>query len=993
MKRNFLLGRKGILSLLFFLACFSFVNAQFTVSGVISDSQGSLIGVTVLEKGTTNGTTTDLNGNFTLDVSAPDAILVLSYTGYANMEYPVENRNSLAIAMSEDSKVLDEVVVIGYKTIKKNDLTGAVGSVDEEALTERSMNNALEAIQGNIAGVQVSQSTGRLGDGFDITIRGNNSLNDDSNPLYVVDGVPTDNIDFLNPQDIVKPGISVSLDSYYGVKQVARLPEMMSSDKWWLYHQSAYIATSGVPNPLDLTPEVLKSKVIGGSNSVLEQRANANESFDWYDLVLQDGYQHNTYLNFSGRSDGGVGFNVGLGVQNETGNLQNEALDKYSLKVGINHQLNDRFSYGLNTTFALTKDQLGSDLAMREAFRLNPFLSPYALDGTTLYAQPGKLKDADGNFVINKTSTYNPLLEIANSNDQIRRLTGIGNAFMQYKPVSWLSLKSTFAPGISDSRQGQSWGALTNRGNSNNGLPSAAVENFQNLNYTWDNQVDVERTLGNGHKASLLGLQSTYYSQTEGSSLAARNLPFDTEFHNLGSGDQSTYSVGSFFIKQTLSSYALRFNYNIDDKYLITLSNRWDGSSLLSEANRWASFPSAAVAWNLGKESFLSDVGSVSYLKLRASYGFTGNNIITPYSTTNTLNTQTYYDFFGSTANGWLASALANSSLGWEKTRESNFGIDFGFMKERIVGSLDIYDRLSDDLLLEQNLPIESGFESINANIGSVSNQGVELALTTRNIQRSNFSWNTTFTFTRNRNKIVSIYGQDEVDDVGNGWFIGESINSHYNYVFDGIWQANERDQAANYGQSEGQAKVVDQNNDGTISPDDDRVILGSTDPDWTGSLFSTVKFGDFDFSFSLITSQGVFVSSPFHENFTNTRDRGRQKLDIDWYIPENGAGLPAQFSNEYPQPRNMGTFWRNDGVGYYRDASFLKVKNISLGYTIDQSALSKTGIRSLRIYGNVINPFVFTDFDGYDPEWAGAEYEINRVSNIIYQVGLNAKF
>ncbi len=1001
---------------------------KFSVSGTVLDADDSsgLIGATVIEKGTTNGTSTDIEGNFSLDVANGDAVLVISYTGYAMLEIPVDNQSKVSVSLSAGSTALDEVVLIGYKTIKKNDLTGAVGSLDDEALTSRSMNNPLEAIQGNLAGVQISQSTGRLGDGLNVTIRGNNSLNEGSNPLYVVDGVPTDNIDFLNPQDIAridvlkdasstaiygsrgsngvvivstkngagaKPGISVTLDSYFGVKKVARLPEMMSPEKWWYYHRSAYIATAGVDDPLDITPELLESKYLGDSNPELKRRAEANEAYDWYDLVLQDGYQQNTYLNVSGRGAGGVGYNLGFGIQNETGHIDNESLDKYTLKLGIHQNIGD-FTFGINTTLALNKDQLGSELAMREAFRLNPFLSPYGPDGVTLYNQPGKLKDENGDWLINKTSTYNPILEIANSSDETRTVTGIGSAFVQYKPLEWLSFKSTFSPGMTNSRRGRSWGAQTNTGISNNNLPSAEVDNFQNLNYTWDNQIDVEKTLGNGHKLTLLGLQSIYSTQSEGTSLSARELPFDTDIYNLGSGLQSTYGVGSFFSKQTLASFALRANYSINDKYIITLSNRLDGSSLLSEDNRWDNFPSAAVAWNIGQENFLVNNQSISYLKLRASYGFTGNNIIDPYSTTNILDRQTYYDYNGSTANGWLPSALANNNLGWEKTREFNFGVDFGIFKERVVGSIDIYDRLSDDLLIEQDLPVETGFESISSNIGSVSNKGVELSLTTRNIQKPGFTWQTTFTFTRNRNEVVSIYGQSEVDDIGNGWFIGESINSHYNYEFDGIWQQNEADLAESYGQSEGQAKVVDINNDGTIDPDDDRKILGSSDPSWTGGLFSTLSYKNFDFSFSVLTAQDVFVSSNFHANFTNTRDRGRQKLDIaDWYIPENGAGIPAQFSNEYPQARNMGTFWRNDGVGYYRDASFVKIKNIALGYTFAKPAMDKVGLGSLRVYVNVINPFVFTDYDGYDPEWAGASYNIARVASVTYQVGVNVKF
>ncbi|MCX2678398.1 TonB-dependent receptor [Galbibacter sp. EGI 63066] len=1032
MKINHLskLSKYWISSTLLF-CCFLFGSKAFgqgtTVNGLITeaDTQTPLPGVNVVEKGTNNGTTTDFDGNFTLNVSA-DATLVISYIGFTTQEVAVSGRTTINIQLAPDTQSLDEVVVIGYGTQKKSDLTGAVGSMDSESLTERSMNSPLEALQGNIPGVQVSQSTGRVGDGFDIIIRGNNSLGGDGGPLFVVDGVPTDNIDFLNPQDIDRMDIlkdasstaiygsrgangvvivttksgsnapadfTVTVDSYMGVKEVARLPEMMDGPTWWYYHQSAYLATAS-PDP-DLgyvTPETHYNAVIGDSNSLLEQRANNNEVFDWYDAVLRSGVQQNNYVNASGRTEDGMGYNIGLGVQKETGNIANESLKKYSFKSGIDKKINDKFSFGANFTIALTEQQDGSDIAMREAFRLNPFLSPYGLDGE-LFPQPGKLVDANGDFLINKTSTYNPLLEIENTSDETRRWRGIGSAYFQYNILDWLSFKTTYSAGFTNRRRGRAWGALTNTGTNNNGLPSAALENSENFNGTWDNQFNIDYTFNEDHDFSLLALQSLFYSRTESSFMSSRNMPFDTGFHNIGSGESGTYNLGTNYVKQTLSSYALRLNYSYKGRYMITLSNRWDGSSLLSEDKRWDTFPSGAIAWRISEEGFMNNSQTISNLKLRASYGFTGNNNVSPYSSQNSLDRQLYYDFDGEIANGWVPSQLANKSLGWEKTREMNFGLDFGLFSNRLSGAVDVYDRLSDDLILEQRLPIESGWPSINANVGSVKNQGVEASLTGRIISNDKVTWTTTATFTKNTNSIEELYGQDEVDDVGNGWFIGESINAHYNYRFAGIWQADEVAEAESYNQTEGQAKVEDINNDGVIDPDDDRVILGSSDPDWAGSLFTKLTVGNIDLSASLITSQGVYAYSNFHSNFTNTRDRGRQKLNIDWYVPENQAGVPAQASNSYPQPRNMGTYWRNDGVGYYRDASFVKVKNISLGYTFNENLIDKLSIKHLRVYANVLNPFVFTDYDGWDPEWAGAGLGIGRVSSITYQLGINLKF
>ncbi|MDG3581588.1 SusC/RagA family TonB-linked outer membrane protein [Galbibacter pacificus] len=1011
------------------LACsLSFGQQNTTVTGSITETETGtpLPGVNVVEKGSSNGTTTDFDGNYSINVSSLNATLIISYIGFKTQEIPLNGASSINIVLEPDTQSLDEVVVIGYGTQKKSDLTGAVGSMDTETLTDRSMNNPLEAMQGNVPGVQITQSTGRIGDGYDITIRGKNSLGGNSGPLFVVDGVPTSNINFLNPEDIERMDIlkdasstaiygsrgsngvvivttksganapsdfTVSLDSYMGVKEVARLPKMMGGEKWWYYHQSAYLATASDGPDGYVTPETLYNAVIGTRNSELLRRANNNETFDWYDAVLKTGIQQNNYVNVSGRTDDGLGYNLGIGLQNETGNIENESLKKYSFKSGLDKKINDKFSLGANFTVAMTEQQDGSDIAMQEAFRLNPFLNPYELDGTRLFPLPGKLTDADGNMVIDKTSTYNPILEIRNTSDETRRWTGIGNVYFQYNILDWLSFKTTYSAGYTSSRRGQSWGAMTATGVSNNNKASASIENSENFNGTWDNQFNIDYTFNDVHAFNFLALQSLYYSRSESSFESARNMPFDTGFYNLGSGEQSTFNLGSAYSKQTLSSYALRLNYGYKDKYLITLSNRWDGSSLLAQDRKWDTFPSAAFAWRISEENFLNNSNTISNLKLRLSYGYTGNNNVDPYSTQNILDQQLYYDFNGTTANGWLPSKLANTVLGWEKTREMNFGLDYGFFNNRISGTVDVYDRLSDDLIMEQNLPLESGWPLINANVGSVKNTGVEASLTGRIIDNEKVSWSTTLTFTKNKNSVEELYGQDEVDDVGNGWFIGEDIDVIYNYDFDGIWQGDEVAEAASYNQSEGEAKVRDINNDGVISPNDDRIFLGTPNPDWSGSLFTKLQVGNIDLSASVITNQGMYVYSNFHANFTNTEDRGRQKLDIDWYVPENQAGVPAQYSNSYPQPRNMGTYWKDDGVGYYRDASFVKVKNIALGYTFNNNLIEKLNIKYFRIYANVINPFVFTDYDGYDPEWAGAGLGVGRVSSITYQLGINLKF
>lgn len=1012
----------------------TFANAfqGVTISGKVTagENDESLPGVNVVEKGTTNGAVTDIDGSYTVNVSA-GAVLIFSSVGYNSEEITVSNRSIIDVVLIPDITQLEELVVVGYGTQKKSDLTGAIAGIDSQVITERGTTSPMESLQGSIAGVQVTNSTGRVGDGFDVTIRGKNTFSDATEPLYVVDGVVVNDIDFLNPQDIAKidvlkdassaaiygsrgsngviliqtkggsnlsSGTTVSFESFYGFKDPVRLPEMMSLEKWQYYHMSAYLGTTN--NGEGYTPETYYNKVVSeSSNSVLRERFENLDGFDWYDAVLQSGMQTNNHLSISHR-DGGSSYTVALGYQKETGNIENEGLKKYTLRSSINQEMGKKLTIGASLTASLNEVQRGSELAMREAFRLNPYLSPWAVDENNdeiegeLYIQPGKLRDVNGSYVINKTSTLNPLLEIANSSDETRRWNGVGNAFLQYDPLEWLSLKSSFSAGLYNYRRGRYWGAETNTGLKLNKLPSSEVTNYENFNYAWDNQIDINKTF-NDHSFKFLALQSLFVNRTESSTLYSSNQPFDTKFYNVGSGLQSTYNLSNYFIKSQLSSYALRLNYAFKDKYLVTLTNRWDGSSLFPEGNKWDAFPSAAVAWRLSNESFLQGSNALSNLKLRVSYGTTGNNTIDPYASVNTLDVPTYYDFNGSTANGWVSSSIANKNLTWEKTKEFNVGVDYGFLNHRITGSIDWYNRLSDAILIDQQLPLETGFESMTANAGSVKNTGIELMLSTINVQTNLINWETVFTFGKNTNTVESIYGQSINDDVGNNLFIGESIDVHYNYKFDGIWQAGEAEQAGAYaGAAEGQAKVVDVNNDGEIDPDDDRVILGSSDPSWTGGLISRLTVGGFDFNVSVYAHQGVLAYSNFHGNFEDVRDRGRQKLNIaDWYVPANGVDVAAQTSNSYPQPRNAGSYWRNDKVGYYKDASFVKINNISLGYTLPQSVLSKAKIQHLRIYVNVLNPFVFTDYTGWDPEWAEASLNIGRVSNRTTQIGLSLKF
>jgi hypothetical protein len=406
-------------------------------------------------------------------------------------------------------------------------------------------------------------------------------------------------------------------------------------------------------------------------------------------------------------------------------------------------------------------------------------------------------------------------------------------------------------------------------------------------------------------------------------------------------------------------------------------------------------FPSLALGWKISKESFLAGNTTISDLKLRASVGYTGNDNVAPYTSQALLNQQTFYANGSNVVPGWQSETLANPLLSWEKTREFNLGLDYGFLNNRITGIIDVYDRLSEDLIYKQQLPSESGWKNTYANVGSVSNKGIEVLLTTKNIKSKNVSWETTFTFTKNVNTLESIYNQDKVSDIGNTLILGSPLNPNYNYVYDGVWQESEAAQAATYGMAPGQARPKDLNGDGKFNQDD-RTVIGNPNPEWQGSFYSKLNVGQFDFNFSVLTSQGQTVLSTFHQNFADVSDRGRQKIKMDYFIPTNGTGIAANANETNPRPgpiaTGAGAYWTSL-FAYYRDASYVKIKNISLGYTFNSELLKKMKMSNLRIYVNVLDPFVFTKFDGYDPEWAGSAFGVNRPASVTTQLGLSVKF
>ncbi len=1027
--------------------------AQRQITGKVSDEAGNPVpGVSVMVKGTSRGTTTAGNGRYEISVPGAASVLEFSFIGYESQEETVGARSVIDVTMKESAIAIESVVSIGYGVKKKTDLTGAIGSVESDIIASRGVVNPMEALQGQIPGVNITTNSSRAGSGFSIQIRGQNSLAG-GEPLYVVDGIVVDEISFLNPSDIEridvlkdassnaiygsrgsngvviivtkqaasaqKDRISISYDGYYGIKQVTRMPDFMGGDEFQNYRMAAYLTKmSGYPDKTtnetryEITPGNFKSATI---NAGIWQRYADKDYFDWIGAAFRNASQQNHFLSINGNVRN-TSFVVSMGYQNEEGIFKGDEFKRVSLRGGLTHKIKEIATIGFQSNMSFINNDRGATDYINKALSMNPLVKAYDENGQLIDYPASTIGLGEPSNGKQYTSGINPLVDLANTDNNRRGYYLLANLFAEIQPVKGLKVKSQFSPTLRTSRSGEYYGVKTNKRRTAK-TDMAQVAKREYLEYTWDNSVTYSRVIGD-HSFDASYIFSVYETRYEDTDTQVEDLA-TPGIYNLGSGSKINYSKSNF-IATAMLSHILRLNYDYKGKYLFTVSNRWDGSSKL--AKKWESFFAAAAGWRLSEENFLKDEDWLSNLKLRVSFGYTGNNNISAYSQWTLPSIKSWYGFGlgNDLALGYSPNGIANPNLTWEKTREINAGLDFGFFRGRISGTFDYYNKLSDGLLMDRVLPYEAGVykSKVKDNVGSVRNTGIEVGLTTINVNKKNVTWSTSFTYSRNKNKIESLYGEKK-DDLANKWFIGEPIKVAYTYLYDGVVTAEDAksDWAKRWGLVEGNGKVKDISGpdgkpDGYISSLD-RTITGSAFPDWIGSFSSNLKVYNFDFSFSLYANQGRYVQSPFLNDAYNVAG-GRQtyKLNLDYYVPENVSlpDLPADYAKaEFPlKPNTSGTLpmpnanagkyyntGNDDFQNGYADASFVKVKNISLGYTFPKKITDKLRMQNLRVYVNVLNPFVCTDFKGYDPEWADAATNKSDggPATVIWQFGLNVKF
>ena len=983
------------------------VSAQQTITGVVADESGvPLPGVNVVIKGTNVGVSSDFDGNYSIKAEAED-VIVFSFIGFVDQEVPVGNNSDISVLLVASFDELDEVIVTtGYGQSRKRDLTGAISQIRTETITRANPLQAAASLQGQVAGVNITKTKGRPGDGFDINIRGLNNFDaEKTSPLVVVDGIMGADLNSINPSDIqsidvlkdasstavygargangviivtTKKGstgkANVTYNGYYGIRTKAHMPEFMNSQQYYdLYSQN------------DFNTGFTAQEMYNVNNGI---------STNWVDLVTRDdAAQQNHTVAVSGGSEK-TSYNFSAGYLEEQGLTMHTDFERLSLNAGIESQVSENIKVGFTTYITQTDRNWGSTEALRSAYRARPTGTPFFDD----IVEPNK-RDTNYGPVdnlafymgIDDSQVINPLIEIDPRNFQRGRKGNslLANVFAEIKLADGLKFKTSYSAYETTAREGDYRGTYTKsqKGSRN---PKVNTWNEKTSNYTLDNTLNYNKTFGK-HRIDATALFSIFEQYDEYMQISVEDLAYRSLWHNTGTG-ATIKAYNSDLIESSLASYMGRVNYTFNDKYLLTVTGRYDGASQLATDNKWAFFPSAALGWRLSEERFISDLNVFSNLKLRVSYGEVGNNAsINPYATQSNIY-QTVYDFDGSSANGYSIDALSNQGLVWERSKETNFGLDFSLKNIGITGSVEVYKRNTEDLILDDRIPTSTGFTSAIDNVGEIENSGVEITLNSININKGDFKWSSNLTYTANKDKVVKLAG-GITEDKGNKRFVGESVRALYSYKFEGIWQTNEATEAAVYGQIPGQIKVADINDDGTINSDD-RTIVGKGTPDWTAGLRNQISYKNWDMSFFMYTRQGLMYSNAYlNATFGDlSSDRYNRSSELDYWTPTNP-------SNTYFGPTTgPGLNSKNESKGgqsrvalSYQMADFVRISDITFGYSLPQNILDELGVSRLRLYGQLQNPFVFSDFLSFDPEYnSGGNDDDLPAMTVLFGLNLN---
>lgn len=999
------MGTKKKLKILLFLCLLTqYANAQFILKGIVKDSVGVRIrSISIVEKGNpSNGTSTNQDGEFSIQLKDNASSIIVSHIGYETQEININNRSFVEIVLADEESTLSEVVVVGYGVQKKSDLTGSIGSVKGESLLERPAINVEQSLAGRIAGVNVSTNSGRPGGRTSIAIRGFSSINASNSPLYIVDGVElTEGLADINPYDVEsidvlkdasataiygtrgsngviivttkrgnRGGTQIRYDGYASLNKLpaSRKMDVLSAREWLdleevVYKNAEKFDPAGYKKGNYVDPvEKRKNYLAGNSFGNRELFKLDNNGIpqpiydiDWSDEVFRTAFSQSHNLSFTGGANK-TNYGLFLGYADDNGIIRESFQKRFNIRTVVDQQVKDWLKVGATLSYSKRKeggvdDSNGSYNVIRNVIEMVPFIPFKYEDGTYGYGGDyaglekldNPLSEAYENLIHDNTNAFN------------------GNAYLNVKLMPGLDFTSTIGANVINEIHPRFNSSKLQGGTRKN---SASINGNETDFWLWSNRLNYIKQLENNSSLNvLLGIESqgqNFLSWTSSTTL----MPDDYyQYFNLGAG-ATPNAPSSQTNSYQMASYFSRVNYNFLNKYLFTVTGRFDGSSRFGENNKFAFFPSGAFAWRVSEEGFLKDNSLISDMKLRLGYGLTGNSSIGSYRSLANLSTNSYV-FGNGRVTGSAIGRLANPNLKWEKTQQYNIGLDLSVLNNRLNFVADAYYKKTIDLLLDAPIPSTSGYTTVMKNIGNMENKGLEITINSRNVQTSTVNWSTDLNFSWLKNRVTALGSNNE--DILYGFKdnqiirVGESVGSIFGYIRDGIYSTDQVDLASKYGKKPGDVIIRDINQDGLINADD-RAIIGKGIPDFYGTLSNNISYKNLYLIVDIQYQKG-------NQIFNNTRNSSEGRFGIannystvlDSWTPDNQDAVLEQL--------------RPSGYSYYMDTrklsdgSFIRGKNLVLGYNFGEEFSKKLSLNSVKLYASVQNFFLITPYFGYDPE------------------------
>ena len=1001
--------RRAAMALLLSVMCFA-AYAQKTVTGTVKDATGEpMIGVSILVDGTTIGGITDFDGNFTIKDVPEKGVLKITYIGFKDQKIAVAGKNSFNVTMEEDAASLDEVVVVGYGTMKKKDLTGSVASVKTEDLAKVAGANALAAMQAKVPGVDLQQSGGgEAGAGVSMKMRGNRSLLANDDPLVIVDGVeygstldiPASDIESM---DILKDAASTAIYGTKGANGVILITTKRGSAGKTKVNFNGYLSfngATGIVKPMYGDTEVQRlidkknyeNAAANGWNFTnettpadvltfnLEDQTptldiyNDKSYTDWLDMILKNSVSQNYEVSVQGGNEK-TNFNISLAAMNDKGIMKNDEFNRYTGRANIDHQINKIVKVGTSLSYAYKDNDKRAGGVFNQAQKMTTITHAYKKDGT-INETPNPWYSAHCSPLLNEDGAYQRNIESSRF---------FGSVYLQLNPIKGLIMKSQLTLDRSTSRTGEYQDFESQVRYQSPHTTYIANSRSTSTKYVWQNTANYNMTIAKHDMTFLLGHEMSQYVNESSSisGVAGAESYKKSSFYDVSKIQTPDVSTG--YTKSSMVSFFGRANYSYDGKYLLQASVRADGSSVLAEGHKWGYFPSVSAGWRISEESFMKDTKSwLDNLKFRVSWGLSGNSAISAYQTLATISS------IVPNSTEKAPMTMANPELTWEKTAALDFGLDFSFLNGRIYGSVDYYNSKTYDLLYYKTAPASSVFTSTISNIGKTKGHGFEISLGAVPVKTSDFTWDLNASATFARDEVSEL--ADGIQQVVNGTTIlkvGEPVSAYYTYKMDGCWGIGEFEQymaahpnfekpQADYGDP-GTPKAIDVNGDDKID-DNDKVIYNRS-PKAILGLNTTVTYKDLSLSIQTMARLGGYLSySGYGLYLYDNANWG----DLSYWTPENqGADIPSPGCSG-----NTPTFYKSSIQ--IQKADYFKIKDITLSYNLPKSIINKVYLSKARVYCSMKNYFTFSHFDNYDPERGGA-VNFPLMKQVV--VGLNVTF